>query len=195
MSEMIQVTVDNVRVNLMAPYRLVVLRDMDKDRYLPIWVGPSEAESITVALQEVEMARPLTHDLLKNVFGVFNAQITRIEIVSLRAEVFYANIITEFGGRTLAIDARPSDAIALAVRAHVPIFVAAEVMETAGIIPEDDMGAETSPSLPAPASESRDAAQPAEPADDRLSIFEDFLENLGGDGDANETDADEPPKA
>jgi uncharacterized protein len=95
MPEMIEVQIDSVRVHLMTPQRLVVLKQMDSERYLPIWVGPYEAEAITVALQEVEMVRPLTHDLLKNVFGAFNARITRIEIVKLQNEIFYGSIIAE----------------------------------------------------------------------------------------------------
>ena len=77
---MIEVMIDSVRVNLMSPQRLVILREVGADRYLPIWVGPYEAEAITVGLQEVEVSRPLTHDLLKNVFNTFNARIKRIEI-------------------------------------------------------------------------------------------------------------------
>jgi bifunctional DNase/RNase len=85
---MIEVTIDSVRVNLMSPQRLVILREVGADRYLPIWVGPYEAEAITVALQEVEMIRPLTHDLLKNVFTTFNAKVKRIEIVALKEDIF-----------------------------------------------------------------------------------------------------------
>ena len=92
---MIEVTIDSVRVNLMSPQRLVILREVGADRYLPIWVGPYEAEAITVALQEVEIVRPLTHDLLKNVFTTFNARIKRIEIVSLKEDIFYGNIVAE----------------------------------------------------------------------------------------------------
>ena len=99
MPEMIEVQIDSVRVHLMTPQRLVVLKQIDSERYLPIWVGPYEAEAITVALQEVEMIRPLTHDLLKNVFGAFNARITRIEIVKLQNEIFYGNIVAEVDGK------------------------------------------------------------------------------------------------
>src|SRR5512143_1314427 len=99
MDEMLEVAIDSVRVSLMSPQRLVVLREKGQQRYLPIWVGPYEAEAITVALQEVEMVRPLTHDLLKNVFGSFNARITRVEIVALRDEIFYGNIVAEVDGR------------------------------------------------------------------------------------------------
>ena len=123
MPDMIEVQIDSVRVHLMTPQRLVVLKQIDSERYLPIWVGPYEAEAITVALQEVEMIRPLTHDLLKNVFGAFNARIIRIEIVKLQKEIFYGNIVAEVNGKEVNVDSRPSDAIALSVRAHVPILV------------------------------------------------------------------------
>jgi bifunctional DNase/RNase len=171
MSDMIEVVIDSVRVSLMSPQRLVVLRQTDTDRYLPIWVGPYEAEAITVALQEIEMVRPLTHDLLKNVFGTFNARIKRIEIVSLREDIFYGNIVADVDGREVNVDSRPSDAIALAVRVHVPILVDPAVMDSAGIIPEPDMPAGTSgdESLSSPAPEI---------SSERLSIFEDFIDKL-----------------
>ncbi len=191
MSEMIEVQIDSVRVHLMTPQRLVVLKQIDSDRYLPIWVGPYEAEAITVALQEVEMVRPLTHDLLKNVFGAFNAHITRIEIVKLQNEIFYGSIVADLNGTEVHVDSRPSDAIALSVRAHVPILVDAGVMDEAGIIPEQDMpegaeaNAEPEKSEPAPLSEE---------GTERLSVFEDFLEKLDFDKpeDENKSD-DEPP--
>jgi uncharacterized protein len=172
MPEMIEVQIDSVRVHLMTPQRLVVLKQIGSERYLPIWVGPYEAEAITVALQEVEMIRPLTHDLLKNVFGAFNARIKRIEIVKLQNEIFYGNIVAEVDGREVQVDSRPSDAIALSVRAHVPILVHYSVMEEAGIVPEQDIpeGEETvDQSEPAPLSEE---------GTERLSVFEDFLEKL-----------------
>ena len=189
MPEMIEVQIDSVRVHLMTPQRLVVLKQMDSERYLPIWVGPYEAEAITVALQEVEMVRPLTHDLLKNVFGAFNARITRIEIVKLQNEIFYGSIIAELNGNEIHVDSRPSDAIALSVRAHVPILVNSSVMEEAGIVPEQDMpegeeAAEPEKNEPAPLSEE---------STERLSIFEDFLEKLDFDKpeDEGKTDDDE----
>jgi hypothetical protein len=188
MSDMIEVAIDSVRVSLMSPQRVVVLRQTDADRYLPIWVGPYEAEAITVALQEIEMSRPLTHDLLKNVFVAFNARVRRVEIVNLNNDVFYGNIVAEVDGREVNIDSRPSDAIALAVRAHVPILVHPSVMVSAGIVPEQDMPntpppAETKPSGPAP-----------EVSGNRLSIFEDFLDKLDLDKlDDKDKPSDEPP--
>jgi hypothetical protein len=172
MPEMIEVQIDSVRVHLMTPQRLVVLKQIASERYLPIWVGPYEAEAITVALQEVEMIRPLTHDLLKNVFGAFNARIKRIEIVKLQNEIFYGNIVAEVDGREVNVDSRPSDAIALSVRAHVPILVHYSVMDEAGIIPEQDIPEEE---------EMPQKAEPAPLSDEgteRLSVFEDFLEKL-----------------
>lgn len=189
MSEMVEVVIDSVRVSLMSPQRLVVLRQTDAERYLPIWVGPYEAEAITVALQEIEMIRPLTHDLLKNVFSTFNARIRRVEIVALRDDIFYGNIVAESNGQVINIDSRPSDAIALAVRARVPILVDAAVMTAASITPEQDMRSQTSqapaeqaapPPPPAPAARSGPVSSPRPFTDDasRLSIFEDFLNRL-----------------
>jgi bifunctional DNase/RNase len=189
MPEMIEVQIDSVRVHLMTPQRLVVLKQIGSERYLPIWVGPYEAEAITVALQEVEMIRPLTHDLLKNVFGAFNARIKRIEIVKLQNEIFYGSIVAEVDGREIDVDSRPSDAIALSVRAHVPILVHYSVMEEAGIVPEQDMP------------EEEEAPEQAEPAPlsqegtERLSVFEDFLEKLEFDKPDDKSDDDEDASA
>src|SRR5512138_286544 len=187
---MIEVTIDSVRVNLMSPQRLVILREVGADRYLPIWVGPYEAEAITVALQEVEMIRPLTHDLLKNVFATFNAKVKRIEIVSLKEDIFYGNIVAEVNGEETNVDSRPSDAIALAVRAHVPILVHESVLQNAGITPESDMGegtaetGETGEALKPP----RNAAPMGDISTERLSVFEDFLGKL----DLDKLDKDKP---
>lgn len=192
MEKMIEVVIDSVRVSLMSPQRVVVLRQTDADRYLPIWVGPYEAEAITVALQEIEMIRPLTHDLLKSVFTSFNARITRVEIVNLREDIFYGNIVAEVDGREVNVDSRPSDAIALAVRAHVPILVNPAVMDSAGIRPEQDLPAGA-------ASEEEGSHGPApEVSSDRLSIFEDFIDKLDLDNLDDKTRGpdkpeDEPP--
>ena len=187
MPEMIEVQIDSVRVHLMTPQRLVVLKQIGSERYLPIWVGPYEAEAITVALQEVEMIRPLTHDLLKNVFGAFNARIKRIEIVKLQNEIFYGSIIAEVDGREVNVDSRPSDAIALSVRAHVPILVHHSVMEEAGIVPEQDVSEESA--LP----EKSEPAPLSEEGTERLSVFEDFLEKLEFDKDDEDKPDDDAP--
>ncbi len=190
-SPMIEVIIDSVRVNLMSPQRLVVLREARGERYLPIWVGPYEAEAITVALQEVEVSRPLTHDLIRNILGAFNARIVRIEIVSLRADIFYGNIVIEQDGRELDIDSRPSDAIALAVRARVPIYVHPTVMSAASIVPEKDV------SEAAPDAGPGERSAPPPPADEsseRLDVFKNFLDklDLGKLDDKDKPDASPP---
>jgi hypothetical protein len=200
MAKMVEVVIDSVRVSLTNQQRIVVLREVDNDRYLPIWIGPYEAEAITIALQEVEVARPQTHDLLKNVFGVLNARLVRVEVISLRDEVFYGNIVAEVNGKSLEIDSRPSDALALAVRAHIPILVSHEIMESAGIIPEQET--QQSQESPVPPQTSTPAAgQPApEGNEERLSVFEDFLQNLdldrlpGEDEDQDDDDEEKPRK-
>lgn len=189
---MIEVTIDSVRVNLMSPQRLVILREVGAERYLPIWVGPYEAEAITVALQEVEIVRPLTHDLLKNVFTTLNAKIKRIEIVSLKEDIFYGNIVAEVNGEETNVDSRPSDAIALAVRAHVSILVDESVMEGAGITPETDVES-SSGSASQGHNQLRSTPPVGEVNTERLSVFEDFLGKLDLDklDDKNKPDEDD----
>ncbi len=193
MSRMVEVVIDSVRVSLTNQQRIVVLREMNAERYLPIWIGPYEAESITIALQEIEVARPQTHDLLKNVIGALNGRLLRIEVVALKDEVFFGNLVVEANGLILNIDSRPSDALALAVRSHVPILVSKDVFDSAGVEPEDDMRS-AKPSAPAP------LAPPAKPAaaepeaagsEERLSVFEDFLDNLNLDNLDSPSDDDE----
>jgi uncharacterized protein len=186
MSDMVEVVIDSIRVSLMSQQRIVILREVGADRYLPIWIGLYEAESITIALQEVEVARPLTHDLLKNIFNQLNAQIVRVEVVALQDDTFFGNIVAEVNGRSLNIDSRPSDALALAVRTHVPILVSSSVMDSAGIIPEEDLQEEDG--------ESTVSLDDIEGGEERLSIFEDFLEKLDLDdlSDEDEEDQDSP---
>ena len=193
MEEMVEVVIDSIRVSLMSQQRIVILREQDEERYLPIWIGIYEAESITIALQEVEVARPLTHDLIRNLFNQLNARVIRVEVISLRDDTFYGNIVAESDGHTFNIDSRPSDALAVAVRTHVPIFVAQSVMNAASIVPEDDIqDQELGLDLPAEEPES----------EERLSVFEDFLDGLDksdldtdrGDSEQNDDDDDGKPK-
>jgi hypothetical protein len=173
MAEMIEVLIDSIRVSLMSQQRIVILREKDAERYLPIWIGVYEAEAITIALQEVEVARPLTHDLLRNIFNQLNARILRVEVVALKDDTYYGNIVAEANDSVLNIDSRPSDALAIAVRAHVPILVARSVMDSAGIIPEEDLKEEGElKALPAA------EAPEGEAGEERLSVFKDFLEGL-----------------
>jgi len=175
MSDMVEVVIDSIRVSLMSQNRMVILRETGQERYLPIWIGVYEAEAITLALQEVEVSRPLTWDLLKNMIHTLGARVVRVEVVALREDTFYGNIVVEVNDRLINIDSRPSDAVALAVRTHVPILVSREIMNSAGIVPEEDLqDAAESPETAQSATE----AEPGEPGASRLSIFEDFLDGL-----------------
>lgn len=194
MPRMIEVVIDSVRVSLTNQQRIVILREVDAERYLPIWIGPYEAEAITIALQDIEVSRPQTHDLLKNMLTSLNARLVRVEVVSLKDDVFYGNLVIDVDGKILEIDSRPSDALAMAVRAHVPILAAREVMETAGILPEQDM---QSHDVSAPAPRKPEWAKPSgdEESSDRLSVYEDFLQNINLESLNKPTDEDtgEPP--
>ena len=128
---MIRVTVDSIRVSLLTQHRVVVLRESDNRRYLPIWIGAFEADAIALALQGHEPQRPMTHDLLKSVFADLGATISYILVNDIQDSTFFARIVVEQGPNTVDIDARPSDAIALALRAKAPIFVEDRVIDHA----------------------------------------------------------------
>ena len=163
---MVQVTIDSIRVSLVSPQRLIILKDSDQERFLPIWIGPFEAEAITIKLQDVDVKRPLTHDLLNKFITELGGVVSHVLVNELRDDTYYARIVVGIDGNTVEIDSRPSDAMALAVRAGVPIFVAEEVMEKASITPEEDQAEE----------ESED-----------LSVFRDFVNTL----DIDDVDADD----
>jgi bifunctional DNase/RNase len=186
MPEMVEVVIDSIRVSLMSQQRIVILRQVDAERYLPIWIGTYEAEAIKLSLQEVEVARPLTWDLLKNVFGALNGRVVRVEVIALKDDTFYGNIVVEADGKVVNIDSRPSDALALAVRAHVSILVATSIMDTAGITPEEDLQQEGA----APKTEKTSETE-VEAGEERLSIFEDFLDKLDLDKLDKEDDDEE----
>jgi bifunctional DNase/RNase len=163
---MVEVTIDSIRVSLMSQHRVVILKDTTSDRYLPIWIGPSEADAITVELQHMEVARPLTHDLLKAVITQMGGEVKHVLVNNLEDDIFYAKVVIQHGTKTLEIDSRPSDAIALAVRVDVPIYVDEKVMDIA-ITPDEDV--ELTPTTPPPAE------------DEKLSLFKDFVESLDMD--------------
>jgi bifunctional DNase/RNase len=175
---MIRVEIDSIRVSLMSHLRVVILKDPISGRYLPIFIGPCEAEAIAVKLQDQRVERPLTHDLLKSVITELGGQVQHIIVNDLRQDTFYARIVVEQNGQTREIDARPSDSIALAVRLDVPIFVEESVMERAGVTPEEEVQ-----------SEEPEVAE-GEEGEERLSIFEDFVESLDLDDLDTEEDND-----
>ncbi len=130
---MVELTIESIRVSLMNYQRVVILKEKDSDRYLPIWIGPAEADAIAVRLQDVNVARPLTHDLLRSVIDTLGASVEHVVVNDLSNDTFFARITLQVDGRSLEIDSRPSDAIALAVRAQVPIYADETVLDKAGV--------------------------------------------------------------
>jgi len=165
---MIEVTIDSIRVSLMSQHRIVVLKEKEGERFLPIWIGPFEADAITLQLQGMEAPRPLTHDLLKAVLETLGGEVEHILISGLEKNTYFAQIVIDADGDTVEVDSRPSDAIALAVRVSAPIHVADEVMDSAGLRPEEEVSL-------AEGVEAGDGDQPGQ-AD--LGAFEDFVEGL-----------------
>ncbi len=173
---MIEVVIDSIRVSLISQQRIVMLRDMDGDRQLPMWIGPCEAEAIEIRLRETEIARPMTHDLIKIILEDMGGTLHHVVINELRDSVFYALLFVDTDGGMREVDCRPSDAIALAVRADAPVYVAESVMLSAGILPEPDIAeVEVDDDL--------DGESPPDDDDDvadseGLDAFRSFLDNL-----------------
>jgi hypothetical protein len=179
---MIEVEIDSVRVSLTNQQRIVILKEKGEERYLPIWIGLYEAEAITIALQKIQVARPQTHDLLKTMIQSLNGQLVQVEITSLSDDVFYATLTLETNGVQSQVDCRPSDALALAARTKVPIYVAESVMHQAGITPEDDIAEAES--------EGQDDNISFNTTDENLDVFENFLQNMPFNEGAEDQDED-----
>ncbi len=168
--------IDSIRLSPMNYQRVVILKEKDADRYLPIWIGQFEADAIAVKLQEVKVPRPLTHDLLGNVIDAMGGIVKSVVVSDLQNDTFYAKIILEYGdntnGHSKEVDSRPSDALALAVRTNVPIFVDEGVLSKAGV--QLDEEAEKA----AEAGQSTPDAPPGEDELRGMSAFADFVEGL-----------------
>lgn len=165
---MIELIVESVRGSMASKDRLLMLRERDRERYLPIRIGDAEALFIAVALQKVPTARPLTPDLLKTVVQQLGARITQVVVTDLIDETFHARLIMDMHGRHIEVDARPSDAIALALRVQVPIYAEEAVMVRAGYTPE--------PERQEGRGKSAERAEPVDPA--KLGAFADFISSL-----------------
>ena len=137
---MIEMKIDSIRVSLMNYQRVVILKEKAANRYLPIWIGPSEADAIAVKLQNIELARPLTHDLLQSVIGTLGASVNFIVVNELQNDTFFAKLSLNVDGEQVEVDSRPSDALALAVRAGAPIYADETVLDKAGILLEEGTG-------------------------------------------------------
>ena len=171
---MLEMSVDSIRVSPMNYQRVVILKEKDSDRYLPIWIGPAEADAIAVKLQDLTVPRPLTHDLLQTVIDTLGAAVQHILVNDLQNDTFYAKIVIKMNGDVKEIDSRPSDAMALAVRTKVPIYAEESVLEQAGILLDKDTGKPIVPERP--------GREPSAPVDEeelrRMSAFTDFINDL-----------------
>ena len=171
---MVELTIESIRVSLMNYQRVVILKEKESDRYLPIWIGPAEADAIAVRLQEVAVARPLTHDLLRSIIDSLGASVDYVIVNDLSNDTFFARIMLQIDGRVMEIDSRPSDAIALAVRVQVPIYADESVLEKAGV--KLDQEGQT---LEAITGETREATTEVSPEElEKLSPFRDVIECL-----------------
>jgi bifunctional DNase/RNase len=174
---MIEMSVEFVRVSMQSYNRVVILKEKDSDRYLLIWIGPSEAESIAMRLGDVQPPRPQTHDLLRNIIESLDAQVSYVLVNDLNNDTFYARIVLDANGRSVEVDSRTSDAIALAVRAQVPIYAEESVLERAGILLDQEQE-EIVTAAGGPGS-SGEEVRPVNPEElEKMSAFKDFIESL-----------------
>jgi hypothetical protein len=133
---MIEVEVETIQVSLVSPHRIVVLKEVGAERYLPIWIGACETEAISMHLQGVTPPRPMTHDLIVNLMETLGAELQYVIVTNLANDTFYGNLVLAVNGKEVVVDSRPSDAIAIAVRLEAPVFVEEAVMSEAGVVPE-----------------------------------------------------------
>ncbi len=166
---MIEMVIDSIRVSLMNYQRVVILKEKMSERYLPIWIGPAEADAIAVKLQDVSVPRPLTHDLLSSVIDNLGATVNSIIVNDLKNDTFYAKIILNVDGGLIEVDSRPSDALALAVRVEVPIYVDEVVLDKAGILLDQEREK---------GSAAGKGKKPSEEELKRMSAFSDFINTL-----------------
>jgi bifunctional DNase/RNase len=167
-----EVVVESVRVHMLSSQHVVLLKETERERYLPIWIGPWEANAIATRLQGVTPERPLTHDLFAATLAQLGVELKRVIVSSLAEETFHATLELERDGQTYAIDARPSDALALAVRTGVRIFASTEVLDRAGVEPEMQV-------------------------DEKLEVFREFVNSLEVDREEEHREgpgSEQPPK-
>jgi len=174
--------VESVRVHMPTGRHVLLLKEVGLGRILPIWIGPWEASAIAAHLQGVEPERPLTHDLFAGVLRETGVRLDRVLISRLAEETFHARLVLVSADARLEVDARPSDAIALAIRLEAPIYAAGDVLDRAGALPDaevDDDDVDTAGAAAGPLETS------GEPIDaTRLGIFREFVNSLDPEGDA-----------
>jgi bifunctional DNase/RNase len=177
---MVEAVIEAIRVNVINDNHVVVLKEVDGPRVVPIWITNEVANAIALVLQGAEVPRPLTHDLLRSVIEELGGTVSRVIVNDIKDSIFYALIEIESSRGRVQIDSRSSDAIALAVRTRSPIFVEDHVMDQAGFTMQTE-----APDV----EEDRPAAVQSDPVDtERLSVFRDFVNNLDLDDPKREND-------
>ena len=191
MGRLVEMVIESVRVHMLSNRHVVILKDTEDDRYLPIWIGAWEASAIAMRLQGLTAERPLTHDLFAAALDRLGVTVERVVISELTDETYHARIHLERDGDRVELDARPSDAIALAVRVEVRIFADETVLAQAALAADPDEAAGEEPDRPgedvgSAAERPRSRRPPLEsvgnaPADPRLAMFRDFVNSLEHD--------------
>jgi bifunctional DNase/RNase len=181
---MLEMQIYSIRGSMISSQHVAILKEKNGPRYLPIWIGPFEAEAITVKLRSVAAPRPLTHDLIKNLIDGIGAMISYVVVNDLHDDTFFARIVIQLQGKDIDIDSRPSDAIAIALRTNAPIYVEDAVLDKAGIILEQETTkpAQEEAAPPAGKNAKEGGKEPKGKVDEkelkRLSAFKDFVDTL-----------------
>ena len=175
---MLEMTVDSIRVSPMNYQRVVILKEKESDRYLPIWIGSAEADAIAVKLQDLSVPRPLPHDLLGTIIDSLGGTIDHILVSDLNNDTFFAKITIQSNGESKEIDCRPSDAVALAVRAKVPIYANEEVLDKAGIHLDKETGKPLGQETASDGSPLEPQAEVKPEELKSMSAFTDFIDSL-----------------
>jgi bifunctional DNase/RNase len=163
-----EMTVDSIRVHMPTGQHVVILKEKEAERYLPIWIGINEANAIALRITGITPDRPITHDLLCNILGSVEVSVERVMVTSLSNDVFFARIVATQDGRNLDIDSRPSDAIAVAVRVGAAIYVADDVLDKAGVLPDGEKDGDEG-----------EKGEEQEPADEaKLTIFKEMINSM-----------------
>jgi uncharacterized protein len=190
-TRLVEMQIESVRVHMLSNRHVVILKDNEGDRYLPIWIGAWEASAIAMRLQGLAAERPLTHDLFAAALDRLGVRVERVVISELTDETYHARIHLERDGVQVEVDARPSDALALAVRAEVSIYAADDVLAQAALAadPDEEVGEDDDEDAESESDRPRRRRPPIEsvrdaPADPRLDMFRDFVNSLEVDPNA-----------
>ena len=182
---LVEMVVESVRVHMLSSRHVVILKEFEHDRYLPIWIGPWEASAIAMKLQGLTADRPLTHDLFASALEDLGVRVDRVVISTLAEETYHARLHLERDGTIFEIDSRPSDALALAVRTGGRIFASESVLEQAAL------GGDAATGIDDPGGEMDVEGSPLESTgekmvDPRLDVFRDFVNSLDVDPNSGE---------